>query len=154
MDPALTTIPWITREADQTPLTISRFHSLMEPDEAKLTEIQQDLARAWQKGDRSTLEQLIAPDWTSTGPDGSTSDRAQVLAQVFETRVHKIHDLTIEEVKVRVFEDAAVVTGKTHGVGEFQDVPYDVVIRFTDVFVRRSGKWQAIASHASLLPEQ
>ena len=28
---------------------------------------------------------------------------------------------------------------------------YDVVIRFTDVFVRRDGSWQAVASHASLL---
>ena len=123
----------------------------MKPDEARLTELQQDLARAWLKGDRPALEHLIAPDWTSIGPDGSTSDRSQVLAQVFETKVHKIHTLIIDDVSVRVFEDAAVVTGRTHGAGEFHDVPYDVVIRFTDVFVRRNGRWLAIASHASLI---
>lgn len=123
----------------------------MSHDEATLVEIQQDLARAWLAGDRPTLERIIAPEWTSTGPDGRMSDRGRVLAQVFETGVHKIHDLKIDEVKARVFGDAAVVTGRTRGVGEFDGAGYDVVIRFTDVFVRRAGRWQAVASHASLM---
>jgi hypothetical protein len=59
--------------------------------------------------------------------------------------------LEIDEVRVRVFGDAAVVTGRTHGVGEFGGAAYDVVIRFTDTFVRRDGRWSAVASHASLL---
>lgn len=123
----------------------------MQQDEAVLVEMQQDLAKAWLTSDRPTLERIIAPEWTSTGPDGRTSDRAQVLAHVFETGAHKIHALKIDEVDARVFGDAAVVTGRTHGVGEFGGSRYDVVIRFTDVFVRRAGQWQAIASHASLL---
>ena len=113
--------------------------------------MQQDLARAWLSGDRPTLERIIASEWITTGPDGSTSDRARVLAQVFETGVHKIHDLEIDEVSARVFGDAAVVTGRTRGVGEFEGAGYDVAIRFTDVFVRRAGRWQAVASHASLI---
>jgi hypothetical protein len=108
-------------------------------DEATLVQLQQDLARAWLMGDRPLLEGIIVPDWTSTGPDGQTSDRMQVVAQVFETGVHKIHDLKIGDVKARVFGDAAVVTGRTHGVGEFAGAGYDVVIRFTDVFPRRAG---------------
>jgi ketosteroid isomerase-like protein len=123
----------------------------VQQDQAALVEIQQDLARAWLTGDRQMLERIIAPDWTSTGPDGRTSDRARVLAQVFETGAHKILDLKVDDVEVRVFGDAAVVTGRTRGVGEFEGAGYDVVIRFTDVFVRRAGRWQAVASHASLI---
>ena len=126
---------------------------MMQQDEADLIELQQALARAWIRGDRTAVERIIAPDWRSTGPDGSTSERAQVLAQVFETGAHKIHSLKIDDVTARVFGDAAVVTGKTHGVGEFDGAPYDVVIRFTDTFVRREGRWQAVASHASVAPE-
>jgi hypothetical protein len=55
-------------------------------------------------------------------------------------------------VQARVFGDAAVVTGRTHGVGEFAGTGYDVTIRFTDMFVRRDGHWQAVASHASVIP--
>ena len=120
-------------------------------DEAKLIELQQVLARAWVTRDRETVERIIAPEWWSTGPDGSASDRVRVLTQVFETGAHKILYLKIDDVMARVFGDAAVVTGRTHGVGEFEGARYDVVIRFTDTFVRRGGHWQAVASHASLV---
>jgi ketosteroid isomerase-like protein len=126
----------------------------VQQDEAALVELQQELARAWVTRDRSTVERIIAPEWTSTGPDGRATDRERVLAQVFATGVHKIHDVKIDDVKARVFGDAAVVTGRTHGVGEFEGAGYDVVIRFTDVLVRREGRWQAIASHASLVPRE
>ena len=119
-------------------------------DEAILVEMQEVLARAWVDRDRAVIERMIAPDWISTGPDGAVADRATVLAQVFETGVHTIRRLEIDDVRARVFGEAAVVTGRTHGVGEFEGAPYDVVIRFTDTFVRRDGRWQAIASHASL----
>ena len=123
-------------------------------DETELIELQQTLAEAWLAGDRATVERIIAPEWTSTGPDGSTTDRAAVLTQVFETAAHKIRVLEVGNVKARVFGDAAVVTGRTHGVGEFEGFAYDVVIRFTDTFVRREGRWQAVASHASLVQER
>ena len=126
---------------------------MTQQDDVELVELQQVLAKAWVTGDRAAVEHIIAPDWRSTGPDGSTSDRGRVLAQVFETGAHKIHDLKIDDVTARVFGDAAVVTGRTHGVGEFDGARYDVVIRFTDTFVRRDGRWQAIASHASLVQE-
>ena len=123
----------------------------MNQDENTLVALQQELARAWVAGDKAALEKIIASDWTSTGPDGGTTDRRQVFRDVFEVKAHKIWALEISDVHARVFGDAAVVTGRTHGVGEYAGNQYDVVIRFTDTFVRREGRWQAIASHASVL---
>jgi ketosteroid isomerase-like protein len=117
----------------------------------QLTELQQQLARAWVAGDRAAIERIIAPEWTVTGPDGGISTRADVLRDVFETRTHRIGSLTVDDVRVRVFGDAAVVTGRTRGRGESGHTPYDVEIRFTDMFVRRDGRWQAVASHASVV---
>jgi hypothetical protein len=77
-----------------------------------------------------------------------------VLGEVFDTHVHRIHQIGIDGVEVRLFGEAAVVSGRTHALGEFAGQSYDVWIRFTDVFVRRQGQWQAVASHASLLPDQ
>ena len=121
-------------------------------DQKILAQLQQALAKAWVAGDRATIERIIAPDWRSTGPDGQTSDRASILADVFEKRVHQIRQVKIDDVLVRVFGDAAVVTGRTHGIGNFAGTPYDVIIRFTDSFVRREGQWTAVASHASVVP--
>src|SRR5687767_5647516 len=97
---------------------------------ATLTELQQVLARAWVSGDRTTIERLIAPDWTTTGPDGNVRTRAQVLAEVFDTHVHRIRQIAIDEVEVRLFGEAAVISGRTHALGEFAGQPYDVRIRF------------------------
>src|SRR5688500_12508613 len=74
-------------------------------DEKMLAQLQQTLAKAWVGGDRATIERIIAPDWSSTGPDGRMTDRAGVLRAVFETRLHKIHRVEIDDVKVRVFGD-------------------------------------------------
>ena len=120
-------------------------------DDVLLAELQQALAKAWVSGDKATIDRIIAADWKSTGPASRMTDRAAVLADVFETRRHRIHRVEIDDVTVRVFGDAAVVTGRTHGVGAFEGSPYDVAIRFTDTFVRREGRWQAVASHASLV---
>lgn len=120
------------------------------PDRFALAQLQQDLAKAWISGDRATIERIIAPEWRSTGPNGRSSNRDSVFADVFEKRVHRIRALEIDDVQVQVFGDAAVVTGRTHGIGDFAGMPYDVVIRFTDTFVRRANQWQAVASHSSL----
>jgi len=55
-------------------------------DEKLLAELQQALATAWVTADRATIERIIAPDWRSTGPDGRMTDRARVMADVFQTR--------------------------------------------------------------------
>jgi ketosteroid isomerase-like protein len=120
-------------------------------DEVVLMELQQTLAKAWMRADRATIDRIIAPDWKSTAPDGRMTDRASLFADVFESRRHKIHRVEIDDVTARVFGDAAVVTGRTRGSGEFDGSAYDVRIRFTDTFVRRDGRWQAVASHASIL---
>ena len=132
------------------PMTAASQDGRPEGDRAALAQIQQDLAKAWVSGDRATIERIIAPEWRSTGPDGRPSDRTSVLGDVFEKRVHRIRRLEIDDVRVQVFGDAAVVTGRTHGAGDFEGAPYDLVIRFTDTFVRRANQWQAVASHASL----
>jgi ketosteroid isomerase-like protein len=120
-------------------------------DAVQLRAVQQELARAWVAGDRAAIERIIAPEWKTTGPDGSTRDRAAVLRDVFETRVHKITRLDVDDVHVEVYGNAAVVTGRTRAAGEYKDTAAEVVIRFTDTFVRRDGRWQAVASHASLV---
>jgi hypothetical protein len=42
-------------------------------DETELIELQQIPVKAWLTGDRAMVERIIAPEWTSTGPDGRTA---------------------------------------------------------------------------------
>ena len=50
-----------------------------------------------------------------------------------------------------LFGDAAVVRGRTTVSARMNGAPVSARIRFTDVFIRRDGRWQAVASHASTL---
>jgi ketosteroid isomerase-like protein len=120
-------------------------------DTIRLHEIQQELAAAWTARDRATIERLIAPDWTVTHVAGQRLTRPEVFHMMFETDANQMEASTIDEIEVRVFGDAAVVTGRTHARGSRSGVPYDMTLRFTDVFVRRGDQWQAVASHATLI---
>lgn len=117
-------------------------------DRQQLEDIQQQLARAWITHDRSTLERLLAPDWMVTHIDGRMSTREEVLRE-FDTGANRLLDCQIDDVRVRMFEGFAIVTGRTHAHGEYKSQKYDVTLRFTDVFVHRHKQWQAVASHAS-----
>jgi ketosteroid isomerase-like protein len=118
-------------------------------DLARLQEIQHELAVAWAARDRTTIERLIAPDWTVTHIEGQRLTRPEVFQMMFGSDVTQSEPSTVDEVDVRVFGDAAIVTGRTHARGTQSGVPYDITLRFTDVFVRRSDQWQAVASHAT-----
>ena len=120
-------------------------------DIQRLREIQEELAAAWAARDRATIERLIAPDWSVTHIEGQRLTRSEVFRMMFEGDVSQAEPSTVDEVDVRIFGDAAVVTGRTHARGSLSGEPYDMQLRFTDVFVRRHEGWQAVASHATLI---
>jgi ketosteroid isomerase-like protein len=120
-------------------------------DIERLREIQQELAAAWVARDRATLERLIAPDWAVTHVEGQRITRAQVFRDMLGSDATQMTSSDVDEIEVRVFNDAAVVTGRMHARGTQSGVPFDVRLRFTDVFVQRGDQWQAVASHATLI---
>jgi Domain of unknown function (DUF4440) len=123
-------------------------------DRRQLEDIQQQLIRAWVTHDRSILERLLAPEWMVTHADGRMSTREEVLGD-FDSGANHLLEGHIDDIKVRLFEGFAVVTGRTHALGEYKGQKYDVTLRFTDVFIRRGPGWQAVASHATrIVPDE
>lgn len=116
----------------------------------ELSRIQERLAAAWVAGDPSFHKQVLADDWSVIDATGRVRTKAEVLAESFGDPERKITLGKIDDIKVRTFGDWAVVTGRTHAAGEYRGEPFDVSLRFTDVFAQRDGKWQAV-SHATLV---
>ena len=116
---------------------------------AELTQIEQRLASTWKQGDCAGWSAMIAPEWSVIHVTGETLTRAQVLEMCRKPPV-PIEAFTIDDVNVRVFGDAAVVTGRTT-VAAGGASPVTVKLRFTDVFIRRSGRWLAVASQATTI---
>ena len=118
-------------------------------DEGRLKQMQQDLARAWMRHDRGFIESVLAPEWSVTQADGSILDRATVLGTFLDTV--SFDSNVVDDVTVMLYGDAAVVRGRTSVSARVNGAPVSARIRFTDLFIRRSGRWQAVASHASAL---
>ena len=116
----------------------------------ELTRIEQQLATTYKKGDCAAWAAMLSPDWSVTHITGEVITRAQAMATCKSGNT-PLASVEIDDLAVRVFGDAAVVTGRTTATTAGTS-PVTVRLRFTDVFVRRSGKWLVVASHATRLP--
>jgi len=117
--------------------------------EQELIQIQQDLCAAWMRTDRATIERILAPEWSVTKATGEVATKSEVLRDAFELGKLTLNSAQVTDVKVRIFGDAAVVTGRSIAEGSAAGHTFSVVLRFTDVFVRTSDGWRAVASHAT-----
>lgn len=117
-----------------------------------LEQIELQLATSWKNGDCDAWGALIAPEWSVIDITGAVITKSQAL-QMCRAPEAPIETFVIDEVSVRSFDDAAVATGRTTATtgGPKSET---VRLRFTDVFIRRAGRWQVVASHATrLAPE-
>lgn len=119
------------------------------PVAKELTGIVQRLAAAWKGGECDAWGQFIAPEWSVTHINGAVITRDEAL-KMCRSQETPIAGMTSDELSVRVFGDAAVVTGRTIATTGGA-TPETITLRFTDVFVRRGGRWQAVASQATRL---
>src|SRR5262245_17420138 len=104
-------------------------------DEQQLRDIQQGLARAWVAGDRAFIERVLAPEWTSVQPDGTTLTRDLLFRTYFGGAV-KMESLEIDDVRVDIFGSTAVVRGRTSATALINGARTTSRLRFIDVFVK------------------
>jgi ketosteroid isomerase-like protein len=97
--------------------------------------------------DRAALNRIIADDFLGTGPMGTTVSKKDVIPQ----EGSEGHGLAIsgQDIKVRVFGDTAIVTGR--GVPKTEERPE---LRMTVVFLKRADRWQMVAGHLSAVPRE
>ena len=110
----------------------------------ELTEIEARLATTYKSGDCDGWGALLAPEWSVIHITGAEITKAEAV-QTCKAAATRIDSLSSDNLVVRAFGDAAVVTGRTTASAGGQTV----TLRFTDVFVRRNGRWQAVASQAT-----
>jgi ketosteroid isomerase-like protein len=112
------------------------------------------LENAWNQAqihhDAKALEGLIADSFVSTDNDGMVMNKAQFLEDTKDMS-YKSDTVANENVKVQMFDKAAVVTGTYHAKGTLKGKAFDHWGRFTDTWVFLDGRWQCVASHTSRL---
>ena len=100
------------------------------------------------KADLGALERILAPEHVFTDSDGSTADKAGMLAD-YKSGVTKVFSCATSDLKVMVFGDTAVVTGIWSAKMTSKGRDDSGAHRFTDTWVKRNGRWQCVADHLS-----
>ena len=114
-------------------------------EEQALRQVISNLQKALQTGNASELDLIYADSFTFTGVDGTTSTKAQRLAAIKSGKL-KYKSLTLENVKIRVYGDAAVAT--FNGQAKFAPGNENLDGKFmtTATFIKSNGRWVEVAS--------
>ena len=98
--------------------------------------------------DAPALERIYADDFIGVGPSGTVRTKPQVISD-FTSGDLRFQSITTDDVRVRVYENAAVETGLStmNGQDKGNTVPHDT--RFTRVWVKQQGRWRLVANHYS-----
>jgi len=92
---------------------------------------------------------VLDEDFVITFEDGSTYSKTGYLSYSASSSTH-VELADISEMKIRMHGDTAVVTGVYHEKGVDNLRTYDYHDRFTDVWMKKSGKWRLVAAHYSV----
>ena len=110
----------------------------------QLKKLETDRAAAAVRGDVGTLEKQTADDYTFINLYGQMSDKSQMV-NAFKTGQTKLTSDEVSDMKVRVYGNTAVITGKVDVKGTLGGKDVDGQIMFTRVYVKKSGNWQSVA---------
>ena len=116
--------------------------------EQTLMQLERDWTQASLKSDVDTLNKIMADDWVNIDFLGKTVTKAQTIANL-KTGLPATQAAGLGEMKVRVFGDSAIVTGSDTGKSGSKGKQVIEKYLWTDVFVRRNGRWQAVASQST-----
>lgn len=121
--------------------------------EREVAKINEDFDKAIVSRDAAAYERILADDFIFTSFDGTVTDKAQEIAKA------KSGDLKFEsgksdDVRVKVYGKTAVVTGRFTAKGTSKGKDFTFTERYTAVFVKRGGRWQMVAEHASEIAQK
>jgi ketosteroid isomerase-like protein len=99
-----------------------------------------------QHSDVKRFDEILADDFYCSNPDGSLVDRAAFLKQT--ARPVTISNLKAEDVIIRILADVAIIHARTAYTKPDGSAGGG---RYTDVWVRRDGRWLAVSAHVTRL---
>jgi len=115
-------------------------------DEKTLLRLEKTWAKALERQDAEAVGCLLADEFEDADVDGSVHDRKQALARIPQRRPSLKR---LEDMHAHIYGNSAFV----RGVNQVTDTSGKTLaqVRFTDIFVYRDGRWQAVAGQETLV---
>ena len=123
--------------------------------ETEVLKLDREWANVIKTRDVEAMRRIEADDVILTYPDGAVGTKADDIRDIESGNI-TAESFDILEAKVKVLDaDAAVVTGRSvikngkYKRPDGKQINISGEYRFTDVFARRNGTWQVVASQAT-----
>jgi ketosteroid isomerase-like protein len=133
----------------QTPAATANSVTSTEDEIKKLEEMRN---QAVVHGDVALLDRLTADDYTFITLKGELRTKAEILKGFASGSFH-YESREISDLKVRVYGDTAIVTGRSVQEGMENGSDYSGDYRFTRVYVRQKGAWVTVALQTTLIQQ-
>ncbi len=116
---------------------------------AAVTKIENDMSAALTKPEAAAAESMLADSYYATNPDGTTQNKTQFMADLKSGDL-KLESNKLDDMKVQVADaDMAVVTYRSTDKVSYKGKDISGQYRWTDVLMKRDGKWQFVVSHGT-----
>lgn len=117
---------------------------------AGLEEHLKSLVRQWDeaivKRDAATLDHLLADEFEFVGGVKKAAYLNSIKTQAADAMTSAVST----NLQVLVYDNTAVVTGLDTISGQNKGQPYTSKWLYTDVWVKRDGRWQCVRTHSSV----
>lgn len=114
--------------------------------------LEQDWNNAFWKRDKAWFDNRFAPDYNSiSSMSGNMTGKAEDIAEMMSDK--STYDLVeTTNTDIRIEGNTARVTGIFHLKGKDDKAqPFDRKIRYTDIWVKRDGKWVVWSSQGTMM---
>ena len=95
----------------------------------------------------------MTDDYIVTDADSNVSTKAQEIAFI-RSGEFVVTSCVHHEMKVRVYGDTAVVTGRSTVKETYRGKDFIGQYRWTDTWIKRAGRWQCAAEHVSKIAQK
>jgi len=109
------------------------------------------LAEAGIKHDIVTIDCLYSDDYCHTNADGSVMTKAQVISHYKSPSGVTVESSRHDEDRIQVDGNMAVLSCRVTVSGREDEQAFTRTYRVTYVLSRQHGRWQVVASHASIV---
>lgn len=119
--------------------------------EQEVRELELRRFKALTDQDTAALDQILSDDLTYTHSSAHVDTKATYIASIRSGEL-KYVSIVPDELKVRVYGSAAVITGRAEFKSESHGQAATMQLRFTDTYVRQNGHWQMVAWESTRIP--
>src|SRR5438046_3544907 len=113
--------------------------------EQELKKVEEEWANAYVRHDAEPLKRILADEFITVGSNGQSHGKAQDIEELKSDSATYEYS-TPYDMDIRVYGDIAVVVGRTKERGRYDSGrQFTNEYRWTDIFVKRQGRWRCIA---------